>query len=264
MLRSQVNPFATRYVQPGMVAWFATDTQSLATLERRFIGELGCRAAIVGPHGTGKSTLLEHLVPKLGRVCYREAAAGPHAAAILRNSGQPASTNDFIQNQLALNPIPQNPIPQNPISINTSRLHSEPSSPPRSIVWLALRRGAEAAQRVVLSRQHWLPGGMLVIDGFEQLGWWTQWRTMHSTRRRGMGLLVTSHRRLALSTLVQTQASVPLVQHVIHRAQENAGVALAPGFASPPLIAQLLQEEGGNVREVLMRLYDRVHEALPR
>jgi hypothetical protein len=117
---------------------------------------------------------------------------------------------------------------------------------------------------VALTRARWQAGSLLVLDGFEQLNRWTQWRIIFSTRQRGVGLLVTSHRRVALRTLVQTTASVALVQHVIRFAQENAGVELPPDFAPPPLIAQLLQEEGGNVREVLMRLYDKAYAALPR
>ncbi len=249
MLRSQVNPFATRYVQPGMVAWFAAGTQSLATLERRFTDELGCRAAIVGPHGSGKSTLLEHLVPRLGRVRYREAAALPHEVPIVPTVSRPTFSNAAARGQF---------------SPCTQDLPSKCPQTPRSITWLALRRGAQAAQRVALSRQHWQPGSLLVLDGFEQLSGWTQWRTIHATRRRRMGLLVTSHARLALNKLVQTETSLALVQHVIDRAQENAGVTSPPELSSPPLIAQLLQEEGGNVREVLMRLYDRVHAGLPK
>lgn len=65
------NPFATRFVAPGCVPWFGESPQELGTLARRFGDCLGRRGAIVGPHGTGKSTLLSHLVPSLGSVRYR-------------------------------------------------------------------------------------------------------------------------------------------------------------------------------------------------
>ena len=53
------NPFSTRFVQPGAIPWFAADT-SLSTLLFRLY-DVGNRAIICGPHGSGKSTILSHL-----------------------------------------------------------------------------------------------------------------------------------------------------------------------------------------------------------
>lgn len=62
---SSPNPFATRFVAPGRLAWIGHGEQSIPALRARF-RKLGRRAQIVGPHGSGKSTLLAHLVPLLG------------------------------------------------------------------------------------------------------------------------------------------------------------------------------------------------------
>lgn len=60
------NPFSTRYVRPGAIAYFfpqGTDADSLL----RELEQLQWRAAIVGPHGSGKSTLLATLIPAIER-----------------------------------------------------------------------------------------------------------------------------------------------------------------------------------------------------
>lgn len=60
------NPFATRHVRPGVVDPLGYDGLPLdceTLLER--LDRLGKRALILGPHGSGKSTLMERLVPRL-------------------------------------------------------------------------------------------------------------------------------------------------------------------------------------------------------
>src|ERR1043166_2761834 len=66
------------------------------------------------------------------------------------------------------------------------------------------RRGRRVALFVLHDGQRRLPeefqtlpsdsGLMVVIDGYEQLGWWSRWRLLRVVRRRGWGLLVTTHR----------------------------------------------------------------------
>lgn len=55
------NPFSTRFVRPGAVAYTLSPRHDLANLAARFetIGRVG---QIVGPHGSGKSTLLADLI----------------------------------------------------------------------------------------------------------------------------------------------------------------------------------------------------------
>lgn len=57
-----VNPFATRFTQPGQIVPVDADGRPVdlvALLDR--LDSLGGRAAIAGPHGSGKSTLLARL-----------------------------------------------------------------------------------------------------------------------------------------------------------------------------------------------------------
>ncbi len=56
------NPFATKFVRPGAIEYRFPQGMSLPALFEQFL-ESGQRAQIVGPHGTGKSTLLASLGP---------------------------------------------------------------------------------------------------------------------------------------------------------------------------------------------------------
>jgi hypothetical protein len=76
------NPFATRFVRPGKLEWFTGGQLSVAQLAERFRSELNSRATIVGPHGTGKSTLLQYLIPHLGDVHWRKTVGSDQPATI--------------------------------------------------------------------------------------------------------------------------------------------------------------------------------------
>ena len=62
--QAATNPFATRFVKPGELAFEFSDGESTGTLLARLAGN-GWRGAIVGPHGSGKSTLLTALLAEL-------------------------------------------------------------------------------------------------------------------------------------------------------------------------------------------------------
>lgn len=67
---SPVNPLATRYVAPGRLAWIDYENAELSHLVDRFL-RFNRRGQIVGVHGSGKTSLLENLVPLLGTVVFR-------------------------------------------------------------------------------------------------------------------------------------------------------------------------------------------------
>ncbi|HVX63903.1 MAG TPA: hypothetical protein VHC19_24990 [Pirellulales bacterium] len=62
--RPSTNPFATRYVRPGAIAFRFAEGESARRLVARLQAN-GWRGQIVGAHGTGKSTLLASLRPAL-------------------------------------------------------------------------------------------------------------------------------------------------------------------------------------------------------
>ena len=99
---------------------------------------------------------------------------------------------------------------------------------------------------------------LLIIDGYEQLGWLERLRVQLPSRRTGDGLLVTSHRCAGLPTLVELSpglAHVCVLASVLcgHRPRQISYGDLAASYARC----------GSNVREIFFELYDR-HEAIRR
>lgn len=75
-----MNPFATRYVRPGAIAFRFRPGESAAQLVARLQAN-GWQGQIVGPHGSGKSTLLAALRPELER-------AGRNVLSIALHDGE--------------------------------------------------------------------------------------------------------------------------------------------------------------------------------
>jgi len=102
-----------------------------------------------------------------------------------------------------------------------------------------------------LDRSDFSGATQLVIDGYEQLSWWSRWRVKSLCRRRGAGLLVTAHADVGLPTLYRTEPSEEIARAVVRRLlpEQNAGI-------TPDDISNAYSATKGNLREALFRLYD--------
>jgi hypothetical protein len=95
---------------------------------------------------------------------------------------------------------------------------------------------------------------ILVVDGYEQLGWQARRQLRTMCRRNDCGLLVTAHRESAageLPILYRTQASLEIVQYLINHELPSHG-----GLIEPRDVAAAFEAHRGNVRETLFALYD--------
>ncbi|MEM7474242.1 MAG: hypothetical protein AAF483_04560 [Planctomycetota bacterium] len=209
----RTNPFATKFVC-GAMPWFGDDLTLLAK-ELLASRRIGC--AIVGPHGTGKSTLLENLAPALGQVRIR---LGPEGIAAESNSDG-------------------------------------------NLVWLQLRRGRAGDlafspwECIRQSKPHWCKGGILILDGYEQLYPWQRLRLLIRLQLSGMRLLATSHRHhLALQTILETSVSDSIVHKVIGHLLRYCPEDQAAKEWLHAKAKQALLSHRGNLREALMDLYD--------
>ncbi len=188
------NPFSTRHIRPGAIPYFFPPGVGAATLveQLRFAGWWG---QIVGPHGTGKSTLLAALLPEAER-------AGKSPCIITLHDG-------------------------------TRRLPSE---------------------AVLSIRKCDGPDGLIVVDGYEQLGlrsrFWLKWQCT----RRGIGLLVTAHTSAGFPDLYRTNVTSEQAERVVDHLLGGRECS-----TSADEITGLLAAHGGNLREALFALYD-LHE----
>lgn len=183
----RVNPFSTRFVEPGAIPFqFPTSYGRSAILQR--LTATGGWGEIVGPHGSGKSTLLADLLPALR-------------------------------------------------------------------VWHLRHLRLNSTHRVVPPWVWTVPPvrSLLIIDGYEQLGFLTRrWVKWHC-RRHGSGLLVTAHRSMGLPTLYRTDMTTETASKVITGLIPPGGEWVLNGFD----IAARLQHHHGSLRDVLFELYDR-------
>lgn len=126
---------------------------------------------------------------------------------------------------------------------------------PHLTAWTVRRVRLNTSERALPADLWPLPGPrpLLVIDGFEQLGWLARRRVKRECRRAGAGLLVTTHRPVGLPPLHRTDVTPEALAWVVARLlPADAGGALA-GFDA----AARLRAHRGSLRDVLFELYDR-------
>jgi len=99
----------------------------------------------------------------------------------------------------------------------------------------------------------WNGGTQVVVDGFEQLAWWRRAWLIGQCRRRGCGLLVTTHRPMRLPLLWRTRVDDALAHRVV-------GELLAGQTAAIDRrdVGEMLRRCEGDMRETLFGLYDLV------
>jgi hypothetical protein len=186
----RINPFSTRFTAPGTIPFRFPPGESPASLAAR-LDETGGWGQIIGPHGSGKSSLLAALLPALSAWQIR------HVRLNSTHRLLPPSTWD-------------------------------PSG----------------------------PRGLIIIDGFEQLGFVSRRRVKHHCRRAGCGLLVTAHSSMGLPELHRTDVTPMTAADVIRSLVPPGGGWVLDDYD----IAARLRRHRGSLRDVLFELYDRWEE----
>jgi hypothetical protein len=108
-------------------------------------------------------------------------------------------------------------------------------------------------------RDRWDETTLVVVDGYEQLGWLARRWLRRSCRRRRSGLLVTTHRPTGLPDLWDAAMTLELAQTLTRS-------LLDPADSTPIRaddVAQAFQQCQGNLRETWFCLYD-VYESRAR
>jgi len=95
------------------------------------------------------------------------------------------------------------------------------------------------------------PGTVLIVDGYEQLSTWSRFTLRRLRRRRGFGLVVTSHQSVGLPDLFRTTTSLGLAHEIV---RDLLGGEPSPVTADE--VDRPFTSHEGNMREILFDLYD--------
>lgn len=264
---SSPNPFATRFTQPGAIPYQfppAVNSESLAT---KFFHEHHGRAAIVGPHGSGKTSLLYAITPYLGII---------HQHHLCQGDPIPKALQHQLPHQI--DHVDHTQQPHEQINASTAVSHA------KQIHWYRLmsRHGrslpssnsdqsaSEDSRRVLLrSAKKWNRTTLVIVDGWEQLSPMLRVWMFWAIRRSGSQILVTSHRPTLFPTLWTTDVQPEIAQRVVQlllarHAEENSENAegketlkeIGSWKPSQKSLQDRLIEHQGSLREVLFNLYD--------
>jgi hypothetical protein len=92
---------------------------------------------------------------------------------------------------------------------------------------------------------------VLIVDGYEQLGFWERLRLKRFCCRSGLGLLLSAHAPVGLPELCHTSVTLELAQQIVEQLQREH-----PLYITAEDVAQQFADLGGDLREMLFRLYD--------
>jgi hypothetical protein len=97
------------------------------------------------------------------------------------------------------------------------------------------------------------PPGVVVIDGYEQLSWWSRRRLNAAIRSNGWGLLVTVHSpsRSGLPELFEVQPTFDVFQQVVKHLLASQEFSI-----SPEDVTAAFDGHPHDLREALFALYD--------
>jgi len=94
-------------------------------------------------------------------------------------------------------------------------------------------------------------GTVLIVDGYEQLGFWGRFLLRRSCCRRRLPLVVTSHASVGFPDLFRTAISLRLAQQIVEELLGDRAVRVTSAEVS-----ERFARHQGNLREVLFDLYD--------
>jgi len=97
---------------------------------------------------------------------------------------------------------------------------------------------------------------IIVVDGYEQLGWLSRVRLRHFCRRHAAGLLVTAHAPCGIPMLIQLSPALDLVEQLVAELALKVSTPITKSH-----VAASHACHGSNVREIFFALYDD-HEGL--
>jgi hypothetical protein len=126
----------------------------------------------------------------------------------------------------------------------------------RSIRLVVLRSGQRRFPLQTLPLASGNSATQVIVDGYEQLGWFARRRLLRWCRQWGTGLLVTAHGPAGLPDLWHSETSLELALELLRRLL-NDGERSRISNAN---IAAAFHDCRGNLRETWFQLYD-VYEA---
>ena len=184
------NPFSTRFVRPDQVEFIFETGGSIENLVKR-LETSAWRGQILGPHGTGKTTLIWSLVR-------------------------------ILQPNLAIKLI---------------QLQSHH------------KKLDEAKTLFQTERYSETENDLLIVDGFESLGWLERRSLLGRHHSKGR-LLVSTHQDCGLPVLFQSPTKPEIFNQLVSKLTKHVGSELV-GESS-----RLFEKHQGNCRDAIFELYD--------
>jgi hypothetical protein len=120
----------------------------------------------------------------------------------------------------------------------------------RNVVHVTLHQGETGLPKTIDDWRAWTAATQVVVDGYEQLTWWSRTRLAWRVRDRGAGLLVTSHAPTGLPTILQVAPRLEAAEAVVRQLVPDAATI------TPEDIQRTFRACDGNIREMLFQLYD--------